>query len=234
MDGKPFFFDENIFDDDNLSTLTQAEKDAMPEFTRDEVEAEKSKARNEGHEAGKQEALQSIQKQSLDILTKIQRDMSVLFAAEHDRLKHYEDDAILLTIRALQQAFPALMKHAGVSELETKIRDVFHTYSTPDNIIIEVNPETRGHIESCIRDIEANFLKTIEICSSPALSAHECKISWPQGGIILNQDQIVEKTASIIIESLAEKGINVHDRENTAENHDSSNIKDQVGDTPHG
>ncbi len=233
MDGKPFLFDENIFDDENLNTLTEAEKAALPEFTREEVEIEKQKAYQAGLDAGKKEALDSINQKTLQLLEKIQRDMSVLFAAEDDRNRHYENDAVLLAYKVLQKNFPQIIKQQGMEELEARLRETLNSYATPEKILLEVHPDAKEYLQGYVQEIEQTFLKMIDFRAVPTLSLHECRISWPQGGLTLNHDEIVEKTASTIREALAENGITVHDEREIVDNSNKPHNTNHVGEPSH-
>jgi flagellar biosynthesis/type III secretory pathway protein FliH len=233
MDGKPFYFDENIFDDENLNALSDEERAALPEFTREEVEAEKKKAYQAGFDAGKKEALNSIHQKTVQLLEKIQRDTSVLFAAEDDRNKKYELDAVLLTVKTLNKTFPLLMKQQGMAELEAKLRETLNSYAVPEKISIDVHPDAKSHLKSYVQEMENTLMKMIDFRENPALTLHECKISWAQGGLTLNHDSIVEKTLSTIIESLAENGINVHDEMEIVDNSNTSQNTNQVGESSH-
>jgi flagellar assembly protein FliH len=233
MDGKPFYFDENIFDDENLNVLSDEERAALPEFTREDVETEKKKAYQAGLEAGKQEALNSINQKTVQLLEKIQRDTSVLFAAEDDRNKKYELDAVLLTLTSLRKTFPILMKHQGMTELEAKLKGTLNGYAVPEKISIEVHPDAKSHINGYVQEMENTLMKTVDFRENPTLTLHECKISWAQGGLTINHDTIVEKTLATIIESLAENGINVHDEMEIVDNSNTSQNTNQVGEPSH-
>ncbi len=233
MDGKPFLFDENIFDDENLNTLTEAEKAALPEFTREEVEIEKQKAYQAGLDAGKKEVLESINQKTLQVLEKMQRDMSVLFAAEDDRNRYYENDTVLLTYKALEKTFPEIMKQQGMMELEARLRETLNSYTTPEKILIEIHPNAKDHLQGYVQEMEQTFLKMVDFRPTPNISLHECRISWPQGGLTLNHDEIAEKTLSTIREALAENGINVHDEKEIVDNSNTPHNTNHVGESSH-
>ncbi len=59
--------------------------------------------------------------------------------------------------------------------------------------------------------MEGSLHKQITLVGDPSLDPKECRILWPDGGIICNQADIVQKTFSIMQEALAERGVSVHD-----------------------
>ncbi len=233
MDGTPFYFDENIFDDDTLSKITEEERAALPEFTREEVENEKKKSYQAGLEAGKKSALDDIHHKTLVVLEKVQRDISVLFASEDDRYNKYETDAVLLSLTIVRKLFPDLIKKHGLQEVEAGLSKVILEYKTPDQIAISLHPDTHFRLKSYIEKAEEQFRKSINVIADSNIDIHACKISWPDGGITLRHSEIAEKTFSLITESLAEEGVSVHDGVESLDNSDAEENNNQVGVPPH-
>lgn len=211
MSGEPFLFDEHIFDDDALAKLSDAEREAMPEFTREEMANAQKKSYQEGMTAGKKEAIDSIHQKTLQVLEKLQRDISVLFAAEQDRNKDYENDAVTLSYHMFQKVLPTLMAQHGEQELKNKLASTLQQHSIPETITIEMNPDIKQNLESFIAEKGQELQKSISMHSSSNLDILACKISWAGGGILINHSDVLEKTTSMILETLAENNINVHD-----------------------
>ncbi len=238
MSGKPFLFDNNMFDDDALTKIIEEEQQAKPEFTRDELAAEKQKSYDEGKQAGFSESEAGITKASLAVLEKVSRDIAVLFEAEDERAKKYEEETIHLTLKIIQKLFPLYMEKYGEEEIKSAIKTALCTHNTPEKVRIEIQEDLLLSIEKYIKEMENSLNKRITLVSNESLSKNECKISWPNGGIICNHNAIAEKTFSIIKETLAERGISVHDDKNGEDksNKFSGNIKkgnndDVIGET---
>ncbi len=210
MGGEKFLFDNNMFDDAPLTGMEE-EEIARPEFTKDELELEKSKAFAQGIKAGIKESEAGFTKSTLSLLQKIERDMSILFAAEHDRATEYEGEAVHLSLSIVNKIFPLYSQEHGEEELEAAIKNAITTHSAPSKIQLELHGDILKNIESHINELGSELNKKITMTANNKLSKSECNISWPSGGIICNRDDIAEKTLQIMQEALADRGISVHD-----------------------
>ena len=211
MSGEPFLFDNNVFDDDNLADMAEEEIQARLEFTKDELAAEKINSYEEGKIAGFKESEAGLTKTTLMLLQKIERDMAVLFAAEHDRSKEYEEESVHLSLCIIQKLFPIYMQGHGEAELKSAIKTALSDYNTPEKIKIELQKDILVSIEGYIKKLECSLHKEITLIPNENLNQNECNISWPNGGIICNRTNISEKILTIMKETLAERGISVHD-----------------------
>ncbi len=212
MTGERFLFNNNVFDDDPLIGMEE-EEIARPEFTKEQLEKERNKAYEIGKKAGFKESEEGLTKSTVSLLQKIQRDMSILFAAEHDRAIEYESEAVHLSLSIIQKLFPLYTQKYGQEELEAAIKACLTQHSSPSKIQIELHGDILDKIKPHIDDLGNDFGKEIKMIANNKLSMNECNISWLQGGIIFNRDLIAEKTLQIMKETLAERGINVHDKE---------------------
>lgn len=209
MTVKPFFFDNNMFDDEDLASIDSEE---AAEFTKSQMEIMQKEAFDKGKKAGVLESETSTNKNILTTLEKIDRDMSVLFAAEHDRGAKYEEEAINLVFVIMQKIFPLYMEEYGNKELKGIIENILNDHNTPEKIHIELSKNLLPDLQNSINEMEGSLKKHITLSENTSLQNHECRILWPDGGVICNHHIIANKTLSIIKETLAERGVNVHDK----------------------
>ena len=230
MDGQPYFFDANVFEDDIDGGRTQPEPPPEPEFTSIEMEEAKRVAFEEGKKAGFEESEGGLSKQILTVLEKLDRNTSVLFAAEDDRNRHYENDAVQLCLNVMRKIFPVYTKDNGAAEIKSAIEDALTSHSTPERIVIELQNDVLEKTESYIKELECSLHKKITLRANPSFGIDQCHIHWPDGGIICNRQSIAEKTVSLIKETLAERGINSHDEEGDLASPSPSAVKDSIQD----
>lgn len=218
MKGQPFFFDENIFDEDHLQ-----EEEDQPEFTREQLLNEKKKSFKEGHQAGFTESENSLTQKMLIALNAIEQNMSALFAAEGNRNKTYEVEATHLATKICQKLFPEYMTALGENELRKAIATSLSAHTTPPEICIRLNPETAQSLSEFIQEQQEALHKKIEIKPDQSLSINTCNFDWPGGGVIIDREDITQKTFDILVQSLAEHNITLHD--------ENENLKDHAADT---
>lgn len=208
--GQPFFFDQHVFDDDDLAAVEGVEK---PEFTKSQIASIQKEAFEKGKHAGFEDSETSTTKNILSVLEKIERDMSVLFAAENDRNKQYEEEAVHLTFSIMRKIFPLYMEEYGDKELQTTIKDIISNHNSPAKIKIELPESILPALEKHVKSLEGTLDKHITLIPNTSLQQHECHILWPDGGVICNRNMIAEKTLAIMKEALAERGVSVHDED---------------------
>ena len=211
MKGQPFFFDTNNFDDEEQ--LSEEELAKIPEFTRDELEGAKASAFEEGKKAGFQESEANITNQILAIVQKIERDLTGLLAAEHERNTVFENEAVHLSTTIFSKAFPQYMDAFGQEELKAAIKSALSEKTTPDTLQIELNPKIESALSSFIKEHAESLGKHITFKTNDTLPDNNAAINWPSGGLICQHDQTAEKIFDILKQSLAERGISLHDEE---------------------
>tara|TARA_R110001592_G_scaffold27763_13_gene102762 strand:+ start:49315 stop:50013 length:699 start_codon:yes stop_codon:yes gene_type:complete len=226
MKGQPFFFDSNIFDDDHQ--LSEEERAAEPEFTRDELAQAKTSSFEEGKRAGFKESEDSITNKMHTILQTIERNMAVLFAAEETRNKTYENEAVHLSAAIFQKAFPEYMKAYGHEELKASITDALSHHMTPEKINIQLNDALLGALSDFLKAQENTLQKQITIKADNTLADHDCRIDWPSGGVICNHETTTQKIFDILNQSLAERGISLHDGDKQQDTEDALTPSDQT------
>ncbi len=210
MKPQPFLFDSNIFDED--MPLTEEERAKLPEFSKDEMEAARVRAYEEGKNAGLQESLESINNTNLVLLQKIERDLGVLFAAEEKRQKEYEQSATHLATQIFTKAFPTYMDAHGVNELCTAVSNALAAHMVPETIQIEINGSVFSPFTELIREHADNLQKQITFKADASLPDYACRISWPGGGLLCDRSALTEKIFNILNHSLAEHGFSLHDK----------------------
>ena len=209
MKGQPFFFDSNIFDDDHQ--LSEEEIAAQPEFTQDQMAQAQKAAFEEGKKVGFKESEDGITSKMLGILQRIGQDISVLFSAEDKRNKIYEEEALHLTVKLFTKAFPSYMKKYGHEELKAIIIAALSDNMTPEKISISLNKDLHEALSVFLKTQEDILNKQISLKTDNELSDNDCRIGWPGGGVICNRDATIEKIFDILNQSLAERGISLHD-----------------------
>ncbi len=209
MKSQPFLFDANIFDDD--TPLSEEERAKLPEFSREEMEATRYSAFEEGRKEGLKESLESINNTTLTLLQKIERDLAVLFSSEEKRQTDFEQSATHLAAEIFTKAFPTYMEAHGLNELHKAVVEALTSQMVPETIQIEVNDDVFTPFTKLITEHTENIQKQITFKADTALPEYACRISWPGGGLLCDRSGLAEKIFNILNHSLAERGFSLHD-----------------------
>ncbi len=213
MNKQKFLFDNNIFDDDNLSKMTEEELRLLPEFTKEQMEKARKQAFAEGKKLGIKESEEGLTKTILLILQKIEKDVSNLFNSEKERNRIYENEVVNLSLLIIKKLFPLYSSKYGLDELENALKQSISEHNIPKKIEIELNKDILQKINTHIKELGSDLDKEITMIAKSNLNEGEYNISWDNGGIVYNREEIAEKTFQIMKETLAERGISVHDKD---------------------
>lgn len=208
---KPFYFDQHIFDSDDPHHYEQQQKAEKPEFTFAELEAAKAQAFEEGKRAGIQENEGSLTQQVLGVLQKIDQNMAVLHAAENDRAQKYENESVHLVHSIISKLYPAFEKDLGQEALHSLVLNSLETHRSVENLTLEVHSDILKPLKDFLKQKDAG--KNIALDSNNALGLHEFRMDWPDGGLIVNRETMAQEILILMQESLAERGVTVHDEE---------------------
>ncbi len=208
--GKPFFFDQNIFDSDD-PRVYEEQKPEKPEFTASDLKAAKAQAFEEGKRAGIQENEASLTQSVLGLLQKVDRDMAVLHAAEQDRIQRFETECLHLTYSITSKLFPVMDQAHGQDELKDAIMKAIKSQSDIEALRLDVHGDLIVPIKGLLQQSDTG--KNIALTPNSALGLHEFKMAWPDGGLLVNRLEIVDEILGLMKETLAERGVTVHDEE---------------------
>ncbi len=225
--GQPFFFDTHIFEpEEDYSSLDDKRK--RPEFTRDDLDAAKQSAFEEGRKAGLQEAEASLKQTALGILQKIGRDISVLFAAEKERNDRFEEECLHLVFGIVQKLYPLYCEKHGLNELEGALRNALRDHTSTQPVKVEMHSSLREHINDLISQYDAD--QNVDFVFKDTLNAREFKLLWPDGGLVVAREKIAMDIMDAMKVALAERGINVHDEDQSGQTDQSDDKHDTTGD----
>jgi len=217
MKGQPFFFDENIFDEDDPRQNDVEEEVQKPEFTKDELQAARDAAYQDGVKAGYAQSEEDLTQKMLTVLNQAHAQIQALFIAEQERIECYESEAAHLSFKAMQKVFPLLAKHYEEEELKQAIIGALQPYHDAPALQLKCAQDMSDALSGFVKENMPDLFKRIDFIEDSTLSSRTCHILWPEGGVILDRDEITQKIFAIIEETLAERGIQGHDEEDHAE-----------------
>ncbi|MCB1592900.1 MAG: hypothetical protein KDI90_10670 [Alphaproteobacteria bacterium] len=207
--GQPFLFDHHVFDEDGQISI----KDKGPplEFTAPDLEKAREDSYEKGRKAGFAEGQDGMVRQILTLAQSIKQNASLLFAAEDERKALYEAEALHLSYSVIRKVFPVLYREAGLEDLRERMAEIVRAGVTDRALKIEVS-------QTLSEDMEKHFAKEgmtedagYHLVPSPDLKGTACRVSWSDGGAIHDPGEIARKILGIFQETLAAKGIPVHD-----------------------
>ncbi len=225
-----FFFDMHHFDDEEIE-----DEDAPPPppvFSEEELEAAKKSAFAEGHSQATREQIDGQNQAIANTLAVITKDISSLFAAEQERTKTYEQEAVSSTTHVFETLFPLYSARQGFSELRKTLSDILEKQRATRTINIFVAPDMQGGVEEHIQTISTQYADMhCDVIADEQLVGHACRLSWKDGGALYDPSALADEVLRILKQTLADDGFTGHDKASGEDDAQvSPSVQDDSGD----
>ncbi len=195
-DKKKFFFDLHNFNDD---AEEEEGPPPPPTFSEEELAQAKDAAYRKGKEDGFKESQESLEKKISVLLETTQRSFLDLQAAEADREKRYEEEAVHLALELFKTIYPAWIKKCGPEEVENAIAKVLESVANQQSVHIEVCPALLTAVEERFKPVE-DALNNLSLVfhGNDTLTPDDMRMKWENGGAVRDS----RKLAAQILQSL--------------------------------
>ncbi len=203
------------FDTDFEMELAREEEErrlaAMPKeptFTQSELDAQKSQSFEEGKTAGLQEAKESLEANTNQIIQKIGQQVVDLSQSQQAVMQEISEDSLTLFGTMIQKVFPKYVEEYGLNEIHSLIQNALEIAVDAPAINIFVHPDMIGPTEEKIKEMSAMhpFEGKIEVTGNDSMGLSDCEVRWgAKGGAQRNATAILEKINALIDESVTQK-----------------------------
>ena len=199
-----FFFDMNFFEGDEVISKKTEEEDEIPPpptFSEEDLDAAKASSFQEGKAEGLREASQSREKFIASIIERISQSTSILFEAEIEREKRFEQESVQLSLKIFQQVFPLYQEKYGFDELKKAISDTIAQQEEQSSILAEVHPDYQSDIDSFLQKAYNQISSTpcrFEVQGRDGFNKDQFKLSWKDGGAVRDIDTLATKIHDIV------------------------------------
>lgn len=211
MKGQPFFFDENIFDEDDPRQDVHEDIVQKPEFTQDQLQAAKESAYQEGMRAGFAQSEGGLTQKMLEVLNLTHNQIETLFVAESERCARYEAETVALTYAVFKKSFPYVLDRCGAEEIKTALAHTLQDYKDMPKLRVHCAPDMVQPLQDFVTKNLPDMANNVSFQPDPSFVNTRCQILWADGGLILNKREITQKISAIMEQTLAEHGIHSHD-----------------------
>lgn len=219
----------------------------IPTFSEEEVQ----KAREEGVQTGRDEALKdlegSLQKKLSDTMTTMEQRLVEILDQQIEQKDERTRNAAAVASVIVRKIFPSLNMEKAMDEINHMIEQALSKTSGKTKMMFYVSDKIKNDVESKITDISALSGREIEfkVIGNPDTQLGDCRIEWSGGGLVRDQNQMWREIDEIIERNLGgmptigpeESSGSVTDNETvetvetvesveTAENNDSADTHD--------
>lgn len=194
---KKFMFDLRRFDEPEVQEEEEVEE-LPPTFSEEELAAARAEGFDAGKIEGRAQAVASREQLTANALRAIAESFTMLFAAETDREKEYEEEAVRLTQQVLKKLFPAMNARFGPDEVQAVILSVLQSGGRKSMITIEVSADDAPAIEEFLAGnwSDAETAPRYRVLGANDLKAGQCRLGWEDGGAVRDAEALAESINS--------------------------------------
>ncbi|MCK6454546.1 MAG: hypothetical protein L6R19_27415 [Alphaproteobacteria bacterium] len=181
-----------LFDHDFAQEERDAAKPKQPTFSLDELEAARAMARAEGAEAGKAEAMASIERKTADTLIALGKQLAASAAAREAAMARIEAGAVELCAGLLRKLFPALQQQHGLGEIEGLLRQALRAMADEPRVVVRLNDTLLDALQPRVDALSksSGFAGRVVLVGDEMVAPGDCAIEWADGGAERLGDQL--------------------------------------------
>lgn len=155
-----------------------------PTFSRAELAAAEAKAREEGHAAGRAEAVSEHEEQVGKTLGAINDSLAALFAAKDTMTRDGERETVELTRSIIGKLFPALQKCDGLAEVVALVGACLRESVNEPRLVVRVPDALFERAQQHLTPMTSatGFPGKLIILADEALAGSDCRVEWADGG----------------------------------------------------
>jgi len=178
------FLFETSFDTDQMGIAGSQDEAAEPIFCDVDLEQARAAAYAEGEAAGRQDAVNSIEKQLLNGLGRLVEQIGVLTADQARFQDSVTERSVELALKAIRKLFPTLAARGGLEEIEALLADCLQEAKVEPRVLVRA-AETL--VEPLQERIEALAAKAghegrTVVLADDTLGPSDCRVEWAEGG----------------------------------------------------
>jgi flagellar assembly protein FliH len=229
---KKFMFDLRRFDEPEVEEV----EDLPPTFSEEELAAARAQGYEEGKIEGHRLAVASREQLTANTLRSISESFTLLFVAEDDREKEYEEESVRLTQQILKKLFPVLNARFGHDEVQNVVLKVLQSRGKQSTITIEVSPEDAPGIEETLASnwSDPEAAPRYRVLASADIRPGQCRLGWEDGGAVRDASALAARINQALCDLLGVEapvmGANVGESVPEAQN---NAIKEEDSDESH-
>lgn len=216
-DTEKFLFNQHIFDEPDVDEEEELEEPPPPTYSQEELESAREDTYKRAYEQGKKdgiaESLTSREQMVAETLQKISQETHIIFAAESERERIFEQESVKLASVIFEKLFPEQKEIHGFDELRLCLSSILKKQENQSEIRIETHPDVASGIKELIDSMQLinQAEQRFDIIDNDKLDGQAIKIYWKDGGAIKDIESIAHEIRTILHDTLASEPLNSHD-----------------------
>ena len=177
-------------------------------FSQEELDAAKQQAfaqgklegQAEGHKAAWDEAMASVEKQTVDSLELIVEQLRALAPIAIETAEKSYAAAVELAMAVCRKVVPTLCQEHAADEIRLLFEKNFHFLKEEPKITVKLNPSMADAVKPYIAKLvkQESFAGKVAVVRDESLPAGDCKIEWAHGGVERTAQDVLKQTEELL------------------------------------
>lgn len=188
MSAIKFTFDDD-FENDTGGSLSQSKMEEI-----------RAAAFNQGQEAGRIEALDSLEQNCNDLLENILTAAQNLAARQDEQIALMNKETAKLAFSIIEKLAPALVVKTPLAEIELLVNQCLKNSPLEPRLVIRVDEGILPGLQDKLDDMKRThgFPGQVILISSPMAHISDCRVEWANGGVDRDFDSLMETIKNTI------------------------------------
>lgn len=231
---RPFLFDRDFDVTDEAAELAKLkeaeeaeaqaesneeefEEEIVPTFSEEELARARAEAFEEGRKKGSEEAMASIERETLDVIKALSQHMTELFSAQETANNTLLRDGVGIATAMMRKLFPEMNRQNALGEVRRLAESTLHRLIEEPRIIVRIHPDMEPQLADLVSDLKAGagYEGRLLLKEDPKLEYGDCRLEWGDGSAERTADHLWQSIDQIIEENMgggepaAEQGVDV-------------------------
>lgn len=178
------FLFETSFDTAPMGIARSQDEAAEPVFSDVDLEQARAAAYAEGEAAGRQDAVNSIEKQLLNGLGRLVEQIGVLTADQARFQDSVTERSVELALKAIRKLFPTLAARGGLEEIEALLADCLQEAKVEPRVLVRAAENLVEPLQERIETLaaKAGHEGRTVVLADDTLGPSDCRVEWAEGG----------------------------------------------------
>jgi flagellar assembly protein FliH len=168
-----------------LRAAQQAEENAPPTFSEDEMDAARKESHALGRQEGMSDAMASIEQQMSRTLDVVLTRIPTVFEQHQSWVREMEADSLRLAATIMRKLAPELTRDAVLPEVEHVIHEAFQFLTEQPKVMIRVADTLEAPLADKVNLMASRvgYEGQVVLVGDPELAEDDCRISWQAGAV---------------------------------------------------
>lgn len=175
-----------------------------PTFTEEDLAITRESAYAEGRDAGRAEAMETVEQSVAASLTAVTGHMDALFRRQEEANDANARNAVRVTMAVLRKVLPAACEKHAFDEVARVVEEVVGHILDEPRIIVRLAADLVEPVRDRLEAVAQahGFEGRVVVQADPRLPAGDCRVEWTDGGAERDQVRLMQEIEAAVERAL--------------------------------